>query len=412
MVKQSIVKKTLKIGNDDVGVEILKLKGFKRVWILGDVHFGVKNNSDTFLNIQMEFFENFFESKLKEFGANRDEDLILFLGDVFDNRHSIQILVMNKVLNFFKKLSQNFDVYIIAGNHDLFSNYKNDISSLSIMFGLENVKVFLDTIGLLNFEDVGKNFLLKPWHCWSLREDEFIQNLKNEIKQISNDVVSVKNVDFIATHTNLIDKNTDDTHLKEIKSLEYELFSKNSIVFNGHIHRGSVFENVFNCGSLFSFDFGDYRSKKFFCVLDLLENKVNIIENDYSPTFDKFKLDQIINLSDEELFKKLNNKFLKIYINTDKFVNFDIQNFNSRLDSILKFYNVTYNFYSEKEIKSKYYIENENGSFSAQGFLYFFELYIKSLLEENEDKKYILNFSEALVKKIYENYKKQKENSL
>ena len=33
-------------------------QGAKRVWVLGDLHFGVRANSVEWLNIQKDFFEN------------------------------------------------------------------------------------------------------------------------------------------------------------------------------------------------------------------------------------------------------------------------------------------------------------------------------------------------------------------
>jgi hypothetical protein len=41
-------------------------QGAKRVWVLGDLHFGVRANSVEWLNIQKDFFENMFIPTLKK----------------------------------------------------------------------------------------------------------------------------------------------------------------------------------------------------------------------------------------------------------------------------------------------------------------------------------------------------------
>ena len=63
--------------------------GAKRVWILGDLHFGVRANSVEWLDIQKDFFENTFIPILKR--DVRPGDVLVQVGDTFDNRQSINI---------------------------------------------------------------------------------------------------------------------------------------------------------------------------------------------------------------------------------------------------------------------------------------------------------------------------------
>ena len=62
-------------------------KPVKRVWILGDLHFGVRSNSVEWLNIQKDFFENVFIPNLKK--HYKPGDVLVQVGDTFDNRQSI-----------------------------------------------------------------------------------------------------------------------------------------------------------------------------------------------------------------------------------------------------------------------------------------------------------------------------------
>ena len=397
MDKTKFEIKKINIFKEDVEIEEIKLNGIERIWIIGDVHFGVKNNSDLFLKIQKEYFYNVFFDLLKNSGAKRETDIIVFLGDIYDNRHSIQLLIMNESYKILNKLSDEFDVYIIAGNHDLFSNNNNEISSLLPLENIKNVKIFKDKIGLLNFTDVNKKFLLKPWHNFKESEDLFL-----------NEICNLLDIDFVSTHTNFTDKS--DFFLKDIRSLDHKIIKRPKYIFNGHIHRGSFFDNVINCGSLFSFDFGDINSKKFFVTLDLKTNEIKKINNDYSPEFTKFKLDDLINLNDEELFKKLNNKFFKIYVDSSKFKNTEISIFNEKLEKILNFFSVSFVFVSNQNMESSVYLKNDNGEVRSFNVMGFFDSYINFLIKNNENEKNNLLFSKKLIHKIYDKIKSENEN--
>ena len=71
----------------------------KRVWILGDLHFGVRANSMEWLEIQKDFFENLFIPTLKE--HVQPGDVLVQVGDTFDNRQSINIKVLNYAVDLF-----------------------------------------------------------------------------------------------------------------------------------------------------------------------------------------------------------------------------------------------------------------------------------------------------------------------
>jgi DNA repair exonuclease SbcCD nuclease subunit len=91
-------------------------EGANRVWILGDLHFGVRANSQEWLDIQKEFFEKYFIPTLKE--HVKPGDVLVQVGDTFDNRQSINIKVLNYAVNLFERLGNILPVHVICGNHD------------------------------------------------------------------------------------------------------------------------------------------------------------------------------------------------------------------------------------------------------------------------------------------------------
>ena len=73
-----------------IDVSTLK-KGANRVWVLGDLHFGVRANSVEWLEIQKQFFEEVFIPTLKK--NVKPGDVLIQVGDTFDNRQSINIKI-------------------------------------------------------------------------------------------------------------------------------------------------------------------------------------------------------------------------------------------------------------------------------------------------------------------------------
>ena len=72
-------------------------------WIalITDQHFGVRNNSQVFLDYYFKFYDNVFFPKLEEYNISE----IIDLGDTFDKRKSIDFNILDQVKNrYFKKL--------------------------------------------------------------------------------------------------------------------------------------------------------------------------------------------------------------------------------------------------------------------------------------------------------------------
>ena len=84
----------------------------KRVWILGDLHFGVRSNSLEWLEIQKDFFENEFIPTLEK--EYKPGDVLVQVGDTFDNRQSINIKVLNYAINLFERLGKILPTHIIC----------------------------------------------------------------------------------------------------------------------------------------------------------------------------------------------------------------------------------------------------------------------------------------------------------
>lgn len=98
-----------------------------RIAIVNDTHYGVRGNAEVFMHEAEVFFEHLI-ADCKARGIDR----VLHLGDFFDNRKNINILVLQrakeKILDRLAESGIHMD--IIYGNHDVYYKNTNRYSSL------------------------------------------------------------------------------------------------------------------------------------------------------------------------------------------------------------------------------------------------------------------------------------------
>lgn len=114
----------------------MNMKNFsKKIAVVGDLHLGCHLNSEAWHNTALEFGK-----WLKNELISKDIQSIIFLGDFFDNRNEIGVQTLSVATQFIDMLS-DFDVTLIAGNHDMFYKNRNDVHSISIFSGRKNLRI-------------------------------------------------------------------------------------------------------------------------------------------------------------------------------------------------------------------------------------------------------------------------------
>ena len=123
-----------------------------------DTHFGVKQNSATWLNSQMDFIYKQFIPHIKSI---EDDVTVVHLGDVFDSRSTISTLVATKVVEAFRDIkSVCKEVIVIGGNHDYYSPNSDEVDSLSLFLGPLGITLVTKDVLYRN----GDAFV--PWYKW------------------------------------------------------------------------------------------------------------------------------------------------------------------------------------------------------------------------------------------------------
>ena len=145
----------------------------KRVWILGDMHMGIRANSMEWLQIQEDFYENVFIPALKK--HVQPGDVLVQVGDAFDNRQSINLKVLHYTVNLFERLGEILPTHVIVGNHDIWAKKSNDVSAIDSIKWIPNVHVYKEPV---EYTWADKKILLMPWK-------NYIDSLKKQVQKWS-----------------------------------------------------------------------------------------------------------------------------------------------------------------------------------------------------------------------------------
>ena len=92
-----------------------------KIFLIGDTHIGLgyPNNVDKWFKVHKQYFSEFLIPLLKR--EIKPGDIIVHLGDLFDNRNIIPINLMNYTMDIVEEIASIAPLHIIIGNHDLWS---------------------------------------------------------------------------------------------------------------------------------------------------------------------------------------------------------------------------------------------------------------------------------------------------
>lgn len=253
-------------------------------FIITDTHFGVKQNSATWINSQLDFIYNQLIPHIQQCKDSGlyDKIRLIHMGDVFDSRSTISTMIATKVVEAFKKLVElcgENNIYIVAGNHDFYSPNSDTIDSLSLL--LKNLNINLCIQDILH-ED---NDLFIPWYQWGSNE--------------SNELIESGRVKNIFTHADIV-----------TEPIPY-LHTKNINIFSGHLHIPSIKKNLYNLGSCYALNFADANHDRgYYTIID--DNKPEFHPNNHSIRFWRLYNEDIFNSKKFKLIRS--GDYVELYI--------------------------------------------------------------------------------------------------
>lgn len=282
--------------------------------IITDTHFGIKQNSITWLNSQIDFIKKQLLPYIKQY--KKEDVRLVHLGDVFDSRSSISTLIATRVVEIFTELYNNVSEFIIiGGNHDYYSPNSDQIDTINLVLGDIGINIVTKSTYKTNQD------LFVPWFCW---EDILKGNIPGDVKRIF-------------AHTDIV------TEQPNITGVD---------IYSGHMHTPCIRGRYKNLGSCFYLTFNDATGIRGFYELGE-DDVLKFIENTTSIRFWRLYDSNI--LKDTSYIDK--DDYVELYVSQENLLikeyNDKIQEIGCKVRNCKTIPNISQNIkYSEEDISN------------------------------------------------------------
>lgn len=265
-----------------------------QIGIFSDIHIGLGQDSSLWHNCVIEFAQ-----WLKKLYESKNIKDIIIPGDIFHNRSEISVNTLNVAKNFFETLS-DFNIYILAGNHDCYYKDRSDINSISLLSYWNNIHIIDKEPITLKYKN--KNIVLIPWAT-------------------SLDKIPKADICFGHFEINSFYMNTH--KICDHGTPSEVLLDKSPMIISGHFHKKSSrkYSNgtIYYLGSPYQQNFGDTDDERGVYILNLENNNLDFYPNTISPKHIKINLTQLISglKNAEYLRSSIPNNLISLIIDTN-----------------------------------------------------------------------------------------------
>lgn len=240
----------------------------KKVGLIGDIHLGLKQNSEQWHNIAMKCGKWIVED-LKSKGI---EDVIC-MGDLFHERDEIAVNTIDFASKFLT-LFDDFNVIIVVGNHDAFYKESVEINSLSILKGWKNITIMDETTTI---ETQGRKLSFVPW--------------AGELSKLEKSDALFGHLEIESFKMNTFKVCDSGMKIKDLLNIS-------DLIVTGHFHlreeRKLKKGTILYVGNPYQMDFGDAGNTKGYYTLDLEDMSYDFVQNEVSPEHIKISLSRLI----------------------------------------------------------------------------------------------------------------------
>ena len=269
-----------------------------KILFISDIHFGVKGNSEVYLNI----IENFFLNTLAKVIKERSITDVRILGDLFDNRNSLNIRTINTVIKVFRWYQHNMPSVkwkVLIGNHDIYYHNRLDINSIEIIREFPNVEL----IGAVTEEKIdGYKIISFPWLVTDTEPE-------TKFKEI---VAGDERYDLCLGHfeINGFEVTSGINHEGGVDSGKFKNFQR---VFTGHFHLRRSNGHISYLGCPYPITWADYGDEKGIHIYDLETRETEFIPNKDSPVFVRVNVEDLLK-KDMEKIALIKGNFVRMVI--------------------------------------------------------------------------------------------------
>jgi DNA repair exonuclease SbcCD nuclease subunit len=267
-----------------------------KVAVINDTHFGIRNDSELFLNYFVDFFRDQFFPYLQE----NNIDTVLHLGDFFDRRKYVNFNTLNRVTNeiLIPMKNMGINIHCLVGNHDTYFKNTNRVNSVcQLLSQYDNIKTYgeFDVINI-----GGTDIAMVPWINDS--------NEKDIVKQLKKCKAAIACGHFELTGYEVL------RGVKFDGGMSDEVLNKFELVLSGHFHLKSSHKNICYLGTQYQMLFSDINEAKGFHVFDLETRELDYIQNRNCIFHRIFYDDSATPKIDKMDFSQYENKLVKIIV--------------------------------------------------------------------------------------------------
>jgi hypothetical protein len=273
---------------------------FNKIFLLADLHFGVRANSLEWLNNQMLFFEEFYFPFLKK--HKKENDIFFVIGDCFDSRQLLDVNVMNNAIEVVLKIAEMMPVYLMTGNHDIYKKKETDVNSLAAFKFIPNVTIIEKPTIISNGKS---NILVLPWIGDKEEEERYA-------------LTNARSAQYIFAHTDLAGFKYDNGRVI-IKGVNLKDINSYKKIISGHIHKRQQLDNLYYIGSPYHTKRSDINNKKCVYIFDPNNDNLTSEENTITPIFQRIHLEDLMEWNLSYVCSLLTNNYTDIIV-PDKYI--------------------------------------------------------------------------------------------
>lgn len=266
-----------------------------KISFLGDLHFGVRNDSEYFYEYQRNFFTEIYIPYLIKNNIKH----IIQVGDFFDRRQYINFKTYHFLVEFLPKLlkQNNIKMYVLIGNHDTALKSSNHINSPKLLLShIENIIVLDELTELKITHELEEfNIAIIPW-------------INNSNYDMSIEFINKTSCEYVAGHFELAGFEMHKGHIND-SGMNSDIFDRFIQVITGHYHTQSKKGNIQYTGTPYELTWNDWNDIKGHWVLDTNNHQLDFIPNN-NTMFHKIEFQQ-----------KDSNVFTTVIPYTDNFEN-------------------------------------------------------------------------------------------
>jgi hypothetical protein len=230
--------------------------------LLGDTHFGARNDSPHFHKFFAKFYNEVFFPYLEQHNILH----IIQLGDVFDRRKYINFNSLQQSRKYFFDKANAYKTIALVGNHDTYFKNTNNVNSPDLLLreydSIHVVRSPWET------ELGGVTFLLVPWWC-----EDNDQQIRDAIANTkATHVIGHFEIDGFEMYKGAIHQG----------GTTKDIFSNFEAVWSGHFHHQSKVGNIHYLGTPYEMTWSDYGDQKGFHVFDTDTRELTFVPNPYT----------------------------------------------------------------------------------------------------------------------------------